>query len=599
MNSGAPDPQLALQQAIAAYQRGDWAASEASCRQVLAARAGDFDALNLLGIIAAQTQRLPEAAELLRRAVAAKPSDASAHNNLANVLKSLARLDEALAAYDRALAIQPRYAEAHYNRGDALAALGRREEAIAAYDRAVALKPDYAKAWYNRGIALEGLGRREAAVASYDRAVALKPDFAEAHYNRGVVLAALGELDAAVASYERAIALKPEFVQPLNNLGNALLRLCRPADAVAAYDRALALRPDYVEALVNRGRALLELRQVEDAIAAFDRAIALDPGYGDAWWNKSLALLLGGDFAGGWELYEWRWKLDAFASLRREHPQPRWDGAAPLAGRTILLHGEQGLGDVIQFCRYAPMVAGLGAKVVLEVQRPLVPLMKSLAGVETVVVAGEAIPPVELRCPLLSLPRAFRTDLATIPAPRRYLSADPGRIREWQERLGPRRGLRVGVAWSSTSAFPRDYVRSLRFADFARALPVSGVEFVCLQKEFKPADRRDLEARPDLRSFGDELRDFGDTAALVECVDLVVSTCTSIPHLAGALGKPTWILLANVPDWRWLLDGESSPWYPAAKLYRQERPGDWTGVLARVRADLERLRSEEGAVRGR
>ena len=589
MNSGVPNPQLALQQAIAAYQRGDWAGSEASCRQVLAARAGDFDALNLLGIIAAQTQRLPEAAELLRRAVAARPSDASAHNNLANVLKSLARLDEALASYDRALAIQPRYAEAHYNRGGTLAALGRAEETIAACDRAVALKPDYAKAWYNRGVALEGLGRREAAVASYDRAVSLEPDFAEAHYNRGVMLAGLGDLDAAVESYERAVALKPGFVQPLNNLGNALLRLRRPADAVAAYDRALALKPDYVEALVNRGRALVELRQVGDAIAEFDRAIALDPGYGDAWWNKSLALLLGGDFAAGWELYEWRWKLDAFAHLRREHPQPLWVGAEPLAGRSILLHGEQGLGDAIQFCRYAPMVARLGAKVVLEVQRPLVPLMKSLAGVETVVAAGETIPAVDLRCPLLSLPRAFRTDLATIPAPERYLAADPRRLAHWQERLGPRRGLRVGVAWSSTSAFTRDGVRSMRLAEFARALPESGIEVVCLQKEIKPGDRQDLESRPGIRFFGDELADFGDTVALVECVDLVVSTCTSVPHLGGALGKPTWILLAHVPDWRWLLDRDDSPWYPSAKLYRQERAGDWTGVLDRVRGDLARL----------
>lgn len=592
MNSGAPDPQLALQQAIAAYQRGDWAGSEASCRQVLAARAGDFDALNLLGIIAAQTQRLPEAAELLRRAVAARPSDASAHNNLANVLKGLARLDEALASYDRALAIQPRYAEAHYNRADTLAALGRRDEAIAGYDRAIALKPDYAKAWYNRGVAAADLGRQEAAIASFERAIAIRPDFAEAHYNRGVALAALGDPGAAVASYDRAIALKPDYVQARNNRGNALQRLQRPAEAVASYDGAIDLKPDYVEALVNRGSALQELRQLDAAIASYDRAIALDPGYADAWWNKSLALLLAGDFAAGWEHYEWRWKLDAFAGLRREHPQPPWDGRAPLAGRSILLHSEQGLGDAIQFCRYAPMVAGLGAKVVLEVQHPLVPLMRSLAGVETVVAAGEAIPPVELRCPLLSLPRAFRTDLATIPAPRRYLAADPGRIREWQERLGPPRGLRVGVAWSSTSAFPRDNARSLRLADFARALPEDGVEFVCLQKEVKPADRRDLEARPDLRFFGDELRDFGDTAALVECVDLVVSTCTSAPHLAGALGKPTWILLAHVPDWRWLLDGEASPWYPAAKLYRQERPGDWTGVLARVRADLARMAGE-------
>ena len=582
MNSGAPDPQLALQQAIAAYQRGDWAGSEASCRQVLAVRAGDFDALNLLGIIAAQTQRLPEAAELLRRAVAAKPSDASAHNNLANVLKSLSRLDEALASYDRALAIQPRYAEAHYNRGDTLVALGRAEEAIAGYDRAVALKPDYAKAWYNRGIALEGLGRREAAVASYDRAVALKPDFAEAHYNRGVVLAALGELDAAVASYERAIALKPEFVQPLNNLGNALLRLCRPADAVAAYDRALAVRPDYVEALVNRGRALLELRQDGDALAAFDRAIALDPGYGDAWWNKSLALLLGGDFAAGWELYEWRWKLDAFASLRREHPQPLWDGAAPLAGRTILLHGEQGLGDVIQFCRYVPRVAALGATVILEVQEPLVPLLKYLPGVAEVVVTGGAIPPVDLRCPLLSLPRAFGTTLATIPAPARYLAADKDKVDLWSSRLGRRNRPRVGIAWSGSPKHSNDRNRSIPFEVFQRLLG-HPFEFVSLQKDLRPGDER----VPGLvRHFGSELEDFSDSAALCELVDLVVTVDTSAAHLAGALGVATWVLLPFLPDFRWLRDGPDSPWYPSMKLYRQERSGDWDGVLARVGADL-------------
>jgi len=545
-----------LQQAVALHQAGRLAEAKSLYEQILTAQPGQFDSLHFLGVIALQTGDTATGVRLIGEAIAINPKAAAAHFNLGNALRALGRPDEAVASYDRALALRPD-AETHFNRANALKELRRLDEALAGYDRALALDPDGAAAWYNRGNALKELGRPEEALVSYDRALFLRADYPDAH----------------------------------NNRGNALRDLKRMEEALASYDRALSLRPDDAETHNNRGNALKELRRLDEAIASYDRAIALQPDHADSHWNKSVALLLKGDFARGWDLYEWRWKSGKTQKFMRNFPQPLWLGDFPLEGRTILLHAEQGLGDSIQFCRYAPLVRERGAKkVLLMVPRPLLRLLDGLDGVSELVEKREPWPTgFDCHCPLLSLPLAFGTRLETIPGSAPYLKADPQRVAAWQATLGPRTKPRVGIVWSSTSLFESDATRSMEFSRFIQGIPPGRFDVVCLQKEIKARDREDVRAQGEVRFFGERLTDFAETAALASCMDVVVSTCTSVPHLTAALGIPTWILLAHVPDWRWLLDRDDSPWYDAATLYRQGDDRRWETVLERVAADLLKL----------
>ena len=314
--------------------------------------------------------------------------------------------------------------------------------------------------------------------------------------------------------------------------------------------------------------------------------LALKPGYAEACWNKSLALLVTGDFKPGWELYEWRWKAETLTTVyERLFSQPLWLGKDPLAGKTILLHSEQGMGDTIQFCRYARLVAGLGARVILEIDASLVGLFQNLEGADLVIARGTPLPPFDCHCPLMSLPLAFRTDLETIPAAVPYLEVGKDRLAKWGARLGEKRAPRVGLVWSGRVLHKNDHNRSLGLAELISHLP-AGCQYLSLQKEIRDMDRPVLASHGGILHFEDELVDFGDTAALCELMDVVVSVDTSVAHLAGALGRPVWILLPYMPDWRWLLDRADSPWYPSARLYRQERTGEWSGVLERVQADL-------------
>ena len=299
-------------------------------------------------------------------------------------------------------------------------------------------------------------------------------------------------------------------------------------------------------------------------------------------------MLSKGDFERGWQAYENRWNINDYDILlgKRFFRVPLWLGKETIKGKTILLYGEQGLGDFIQFSRYAKLVADMGAKVILETPESLFELMKNLAGVSQLVMKGQELPPFDYQCPLLSLPLAMKTTLATIPTAGSYLRSNCEKVNRWQLRLGEKRKKRVGIAWSSTSGFKNDALRSLKLDDFVKALPPEEFEYICLQKELKEQDREFFQGYKNIQFYGQELNNLDDTAALIECIDLVVSTCTSIPHLSAALGKETWILLSYVPDWRWLLDREDSPWYPSVRLFRQQLIGDWNGVLERVREEL-------------
>ena len=380
----------------------------------------------------------------------------------------------------------------------------------------------------------------------------------------------------------------PNYAEALYNRGNTLHELKRFEEALASYDRALAVRPDYAEALYNRGLSLHELKRFEEALASCDHALAVRPNYTEAHWNEALLRLLTGDFRRGWVKYEWRWKNESLAPPKRNFSQPLWLGAEALAGKTILLHSEQGFGDTIQFCRYVPLVAERGACVILEVPRPLRELMSTLTGAEQIVSSGDPLPDFDIHCPLLSLPLAFGTRLETIPAATPYLRASSQSLMNWDTRLGPKRHRRIGLAWSGSPMNRNDQNRSIRLSSLLSLLDIEAT-FVSLQKDVRSDDVTVLKDQGDLLHFGDALDNFSDTAALISTLDLVISVDTSVAHLAGALAKPVWVLLPFIPDWRWLLDRNDSPWYPTARLFRQDDARAWDAVIARVHAALYEL----------
>ncbi|MGA8970281.1 MAG: tetratricopeptide repeat protein, partial [Pseudolabrys sp.] len=498
---------------------------------------------------------------------------------------ALKRYDEALASYDCAIALRPNLVEAHCNRGNTLRELRRYEEALTSYDRALALLPTLVEAISNRGITLAELKRYDEALDAFARAIALRPNDAELFNKRGVILDQIKRPAESLADYDRALALRPDYTDALYNRGNALHDLKRFDEALACYDQLLPLRPNDGNTFNNRGKILKELNRYDEAFACSARALALLPENIVAHCNESLMRLLTGDFARGFLEYEWRWRKADMAPAQRNFPQPLWLGEGDIAGKTILLHSEQGFGDAIHFCRYAPLVAARGARVILEVRPPLVQLMGSLAGPAEIVASGDALPAFDIHCPLLSLPLAMGTRLDTVPAQVPYLSVASDKAAEWGARLGAKTRPRIGLAWSGNVIHERDKERSIGLRNFLRLLDIDAT-FVSLHKEVGADDVAVLAERSDILHFGDALADYADTAALIAQLDLVVSVDTSVVHLAGALAKPVWILVTYVPDWRWMLEREDSPWYPTARLFRQTAAREWDSVLARVHAAL-------------
>ncbi|OLL32556.1 sulfotransferase [Burkholderia sp. SRS-W-2-2016] len=555
-----------LRQAVALQQNGALAEAEELYREILELKPKHADALRWLGELALQGGRLPEGVELLKKTLAVNPKQPAAHSNLAYALNGLQRHDEALASAERALALQPKFPDALNNRGNAQAALNRPLDALASFDRALALAPEFAVAWNNRACVLRDLGRYTDALESCDQALALQPNYPDAWSNRG----------------------------------NALGDLNQPQEAERCYRRALELAPGFVDAWNNLGLAQVDLNQRDDALASYERALQLNPAAVETHWNQALCLLQMGRFEAGWREYEWRWERSRIRAGKREFAQPLWLGDFPLDGKTILLHAEQGLGDTLQFCRYAPLVAKLGAKVVLEVPGALLRLIKTLDGVDQLVEAGQPLPPFDCHCPLLSLPLAFRTNEASIPAATPYLFADPVAVEEWRGRLDANatssgRQLKVGLVWAGENRAhvaelrKIDARRSLTFERFAPLLDVPNVRFFSVQKGMAAPQLAASELRERVADYTDELRDFADTAALVANLDLVISVDTSTAHLAGALATPVWVLNRFDTCWRWLLARSDTPWYPHARLFRQPALGDWDSVIEAVRDALSEL----------
>src|SRR6185312_14544720 len=492
-----------VQQAFELQRRGKLPQAEKLYADVLSVRPDYFEALHMLAVIKLQSGDPVAALRLMIGALKARPKSPEVLFNYSLVLDALGQYDEALATLDVVLSIKRRFVEAHNNRGAILEKLGRDEEALESIDRALAVKSNHTDALYNRASVLRKLGRYEEALKSFDRVLAVKPDHVKAHNNRGTALEQLGRREDALASYERALALDPNFVEAYNNRGNTLLKLARHEEALACYERALTIEPFHVEVLNNRGNVLAELGRHRDALATCLQAAAIKPNYVNAQWNAGLLQLRLGEFAAGLKQYEWRWKREERAGTQRHYPQPLWLGEVPVAGKTILLHREQGFGDTIQFARYAPLLAKQGARVILEVQPPLKSLLATIgAGIE-VIGSGEDVPSFDLHCPLMSLPLAFHTELATIPAEIPYLAAAPERIEHWSGQLPQRRrALRVGLVWSGNAVHKDDHNRSIALARLKPLFDVDGIEFISLQKDVRDADAQIMADDPRITDIG-------------------------------------------------------------------------------------------------
>ncbi len=467
-------------------------------------------------------------------------------------------------------------------KAEQLQSAGRVQDAEPLYRSFLKLNPGHAGAACALGILCSQQNRLEESNRLLERVVRVQPDVM-AYFTLGCNAATAGYDDAAADYYEKALALAPRFFEAHHNRANALQRLGRYEEALRASDAAIAVKSDAARHWCTRGSIQYCLAEYMDALASFEKAITLSPDYPDAHLSMGIVRLQLGRFEEGWRHFEWRWRSKELRD--KAIPScPLWVGETSPAGKTIVLYAEQGIGDTIQFCRYVPLVERLGATVILAVQKAVVPLLRSLRSRCTVLPDDQPLPPCELRCPLLSLPLATGTRVDSIPADVPYLYADPERQEVWHTRLGSRSAPRIGLVWSGASGHANDRNRSIPLKAFTPLLDLN-CELHSLQKEYRKGDLEFLAATR-IVTHHTRLVDFADTAALVMEMDLVLSVDTSVVHLTGALGKPVWILLPHVSDWRWLTGRDDSPWYPTARLFRQRHRGDWPEVLARVRGEL-------------
>jgi tetratricopeptide (TPR) repeat protein len=599
MASGDPRQNPTLAQAVDLLRAGKIAEAHQICARLLAANPTDGESAHLLGFTALRLGRPAEAVEAFERAVVLQPDNPELFNNRGNGLKALGRLEQALVSYRRALALSPRYAEAMNNAGVALHDLQRDGEALAFYQQALALRPDYLIALANRGDALKALGRLEEGLASYDAALAIQPNLLPVLNNRGNLLRLLGRPEAALVSLDKALTLRPDDPRTLTNRGAAYKAMMRYEEAVADYDRALAIAPNLPETLSNRGVALEALGRFDEALASYDQALAVQPDHMEAVRNRGLLRLLTGFWQEGWASCESRRRVASW--VPRDFSGPELERLEDARRARVLVYAEQGLGDTIQFARFAQRLAEAGAEagaaVTLDVQAPLVGLLSDLANVTVVTRAGPP-PAFDFHVPLMSLPRLMEATPQTLGAEVPYLAADPARAADWARRLDGE-GFKVGVAWQGNPKGEIDLGRSIPLAAFAGLAGVPGVRLISLQKGFgaeqleSPPDGMVVETLGEAFDSGDQA--FLDTVAVMANLDLVITSDTAIAHLAGAMGRPVWVVLKSVPDWRWGLQDETSPWYPTARLFRQTARGDWAGVFDHVVAALKAEAATGGA----
>jgi tetratricopeptide (TPR) repeat protein len=522
------------------------------------------------------------------RAHALDPANADTCSNIGSAFNALNRYAEALSWFDRALNLNFLLDAALYNKAFSLGKLRRFDEAMAIHDRLKARLGDGGRVTdLNLASLLFNIGRLEDALAALDLCLEKRPDDVAALQLRGVCLRSLKQPERSLADSRRAHQLDPGNAGVCNNIGTVLHELGRDLEALPWFEKAIGLQPDYVEALTNMAEAQHRLHRLVEAMATYDRARTIDPSNAVAALGTAHLLLMRGDFEAGWAGRESRWQVQGLPIVYPRFSQPMWLGEGDIVGKTILIYADEGMGDAIQMARYVPMVAARGARVILAIHPALVPVLSGIGGVSLCIAnnSTEAMPAFDTYCPMLSLPLAFRTQLETIPSGISYLPApSDDRVRAWSDRLPPHHRLRVGLVWAGNPGHHNDRNRSIPLQDLASILDVDGT-FVSLQKDLRPDDNAIL-THSRVTDLTADLTDFAETAALMRCLDLVIAVDTSVAHLAGALGCPTWLLLPYTPDYRWLLDRDDSPWYPTLKLFRQGERRDWAEVLDRVRCEL-------------
>lgn len=444
-----------------------------------------------------------------------------------------------------------------------------------------------AESYYILGSFLQEKGIFDEAVQCYQKAIAVNPNFTDAHFNLGVAYQQLGQHDKAELCYRQVIALNPDHSKAYLNLGIAFKEQGLYDEASAALKNALRIKPDYAMAYYNLGNVHLAKGQYNEAMEYYKKTISIDEEYAEAHWNIALLNLLSGNFKEGWQGYEWRWKLGDLA-VKPKFDKPQWDGS-DINGKTILIYTEQGFGDTIQFIRYIPLIANRGAKVIVECEKELIALLQNIEGVYNILQKGSSLPEFDFHCPLLSLPLIFKTTVENIPSQIPYLKVDLELSKKWQDKILNNSKLNVGLTWAGNPELRRDYNRSCTFETFSQLLKIPDINFYSLQKgDSSYQILINLEGL-NILDYTEEFNDFADTAGFIENLDLVISVDTAVAHLAGALGKTVWTLLPFVPDWRWMLDREDSPWYPTMRLFRQPSIGDWKSVIERVEEELRKF----------
>ena len=574
-----------VNQLINLYNQGQLSAVAEQAQALTAQYPEAFFVWNILGAAHKGLGKTFEASEVFKKVTELNPTYADGHNNLAATLQEQGRLNEAIEACNKAIAINPDYAEAFYNIGNTLQEQGKFDEAITSYNKALAIKPDYAEAYNNMGITLKKQGKLEEAVEAYRKALNINPDYADAHNNMGNALQDQGKLEEAITSYNKVLSLKPDDAEAYNNMGNAFKEQGKLEEAIEAFNNALSFKPDYAEAYNNMGNAFKEQSKLEEAIEAYRKALLLKPDYAEAYTNMGLTYLCKGSFEEGFKFNEWR------SRKRKRTVAPAranfiWDGKQSLNNKRFVAYEEQGLGDMIQFCRYLPFLEQKGADVIFKVTPALHNLLQTMNSDVTLSTTDADEGQIDFEAPLMSLPHLFKTHLKTIPSMNPYLYADHDRIKTWAERLHTDR-FKIGICWQGSKG-KIDVGRSFPLSLFEGISKAPNVELISLHKGEGEHQIKDISF--DLTTLGADF-DVGqdaflDTAAVMMNCDLIITSDTAIAHLAGALGCQTWVALKHVPDWRWMLNRSDSPWYPTMTLYRQKTPGNWADVFSTVEQKL-------------
>ncbi len=575
-----------LQKALKLHQAGQLADAADIYKNIIKAHPENADAWNLLSTVFLAAGNLELAVSLAQQATVLAPDFFVPYVNLGNALQASGQFEDAVSAFQKAIALNSENQEVFNNLASVLNALGRHDDALEACTKAITLSSNFPEAHNNMGNALAALGNFDEAVTSYRKALELRPEYSDAHYNMGAALTANGETDAAIETYSTAVVLDPKTPEKHYNLGNLYLMTGQLAEAETCYTNAIHLNSDYLDAINNLGSVVQSLGRLEDAEICFRRGLTIEPESADVHWNLSLALLQKGEYEEGWKEYEWRWKNPTFTTPWRDFEQPQWDGA-DLDGKTILIHAEQGIGDTLEFVRYASLVSDRGGRVIVECRPPLRRLLETVKGVETVIERGDTLPDFECHVPMMSLPGIFRTTVDSIPDQVPYLSVPEGANPDG--RLGQDKAVKVGFVWAGSPTREADSLRSCKLDSFQVLFDVPGITFYSLQVGERAEELNQSDDTQNVIDLGSAFTDFADAAAAVDGLDLVLSVDTAAAHLAGALAKPVWVALSFSGGYLWMQDREDSPWYPGLRLFRQPKWGDWTSVFQRIRGELEEL----------